>query len=148
MNRFSINHVSTAINNGIAREHDLCAYYGITRTLHDHSAYDKDSDIVAAGLNISVKASGFSLMSGSLCEGLEDFDGIWNLYESRVHSDHFAYVTSEYEVYMMNIAEFKSFIYMFGALERESQKNGGKVKIKCRKESKKMLAWLDSNMKS
>ena len=130
-------------NAGIAREWSLCRYFGIERTTHDHVAYDKGSDVVAHGMNISVKASAFSLMAGSLCDGIEDFEGIWNLYATRVHSDHFAYITADMAVYMMTLSEFCDFVHTFGRLERESQKNGGKMKIKCLKESGKMLKWLE-----
>ena len=106
-------------------------------------AYDKGSDLdTADGKHISIKASAFTLMSGNLCEGREDFDGIWELYAERVHSDTFAYVTAEYRVYEMTLAEFKRFVYAFGRLEPESAKNGGAMKIRLRKESGKMLKWL------
>ena len=81
-------------------------------------------------------------MAGSLCEGREGFDEIWSLYAERVHSNMFAYVTLTGTVYMMNIDEFKSFVYAFCRTERESEKNGGAMKIRCRKESAKMLRWL------
>lgn len=130
-------------NAGIAREWSLCRYFGIERQAHDSNAYDKDSDVVAQGMNISVKASAFTLMSGSLCEGIEDFEGIWNLYADRVHSDHFAYMTADFTCYMMNLQEFGEFVHQFARLERESEKNGGAMKIRCRKESGKMLNWLE-----
>lgn len=125
-----------------AAEWALCARYGITRTAHDSSAYDRDSDVNAGDIRISVKTSAFTLMAGSLCEGREDFDGIWNLYAERVHSNRFAYVSKAGECYEMNLPEFKQFVYAFCRTERESEKNGGAMKIRCRKESKKMLAWL------
>lgn len=131
-------------NAGIAREWALCAHYMVTRTAHDSLAYDKGSDLdTADGKHISIKASAFTLMAGNLCEGIEDFDGIWNLYESRVHSNTFAYVSVEFKVYEMSLAEFKMFVYAFGRIERESEKNGGAMKIRLRKESGKMLKWLD-----
>ena len=129
-------------NAGIAREWALCRYYKVERTAHDALPYDKGSDLDAAGKHISIKASAFTLMSGSLCEGVEDFDGIWNLYAERVHSDTFAYVTADFTVYEMNIDEFKCFVYTFAHTERESEKNGGALKIRLRKESGKMLKWL------
>ena len=129
-------------NAGIAREWALCHYYGVERVAHDAGKYDNDSDLNAAGKHISVKASGFTLMSGALCEGREDFDGIWEVYESHVHSDTFAYVTADFTVYEMNLAEFKVFVYTFARTERESEKNGGAMKIRLRKESLKMLKWL------
>lgn len=144
MTTFTINHISDSRNAGIAREHDLCAYMGINRVHHDSTDYRTSSDICAQGMNISVKASAFTLMSGNMCEGREDFAGIWELYKATTHSDHFAYITEDYRVYMMNIGEFEQFVYMFGRTERESEKNGGAMKIRCRKESRKMVEWLES----
>lgn len=138
---YTIQHINHK-NAGIARELALCHHYNIERTAHDNIPYDKDSDLNACGKHISVKASAFSLMAGNLCEGREDFDGIWNLYAERVHSDTFAYITADFTVYEMNLAEFKQFVYTFAHTERESEKNGGAVKIRLRKESGKMLKWL------
>lgn len=129
-----------------AAEWALCSCYGIERTKHDSSAYDRDSDVNAGDMRISVKTSGFTLMAGSLCEGRDTFDGIWNLYADRVHSNHFAYVTADGTCYMMSLGEFKKFVYAFCRVERESEKNGGAMKIRCRKESKKMVKWLTANM--
>lgn len=125
-----------------AKEWAVAALMGVTRTKHDSKAYDKDSDVVAGNMRISVKSSAFTLMAGSLCEGLTSFDSIWNLYESKTHSNTFAYVTADFIAYMMNLDEFKQFVYNFCHLERESEKNGGAMKIRCRKESGKMLKWL------
>lgn len=133
---------TTTRNEGDAREWAMCAHYMVERTAHDSGAYDRDSDVNAGNKHISVKASAFTLMSGSLCEGRDTFDGIWNLFASRVHSNTFAYITVDYTVYEMNLDEFKKFVYTFCRLERESEKNGGAMKIRCRKESGKMLKWL------
>lgn len=130
------------ITQGDIREWSLCDYYGVKRTTHDSKAYDKDSDLNVNDLHISIKASGFSLMSGKLCEGREDFDGIWALFESRVHSNRFAYITKDFTVYEMDIHEFKKFVYTFCYINRESTQNGGRKKIKALSESKKMCKWL------
>lgn len=135
-------------NAGDAREWSICNAFGCTRTKHDSVAYDKASDLTIGDMRLSVKASAFSLMAGSLCEGLTDFDDIWNLYESKTHSNTFAYVTKDWKAYLMNIAEFKSFVYTFCITERESSKNGGATKIRCRKESGKMLEWLAAQVAS
>lgn len=137
MTRANLPHIPAA-KPADSLEWSLCAYMGVERFRHDSVAYDKGSDCGT----ISVKSGGFTLMAGSLCEGLEDFDSIWNLYESRTHSDQVAFVTREYVAYFMTLAEFKSFVYEFCRLERESEKNGGALKIRCRKESRKMLEWL------
>lgn len=131
-------------NAGDNREWALCNAYGLPRTTHDSKPYHIASDLEIGKLKISIKASGFSLMASTLCEGYETFDEIWNLYESKVHSNTFAYVTEDFTCYLMNLAEFKKFVYAFGYLDRDSIKNGGKYKIRCRKESKKMLAWLEA----
>jgi len=131
-----------ARNSGDAREWALCNYFGCDRCKHDALPYDRGSDISTADMKISVKASAFTLMSGSMCGGLDTFDDIWNLYAANVHSNRFAYVTEDWTVYMMDLAEFQRFVYAFCRTERESEKNGGAMKIRCRKESKKMLAWL------
>lgn len=142
MTTYTIEHLSHK-NEGIAREWALCRHYMVERTTHDNLAYDKGSDLdTADGKHISIKASAFTLMSGSLCEGRDTFDGIWELYAERVHSDTFAYITADFTVYEMNLDEFKCFVYTFAHTEHESEKNGGALKIRLRKESGKMLKWL------
>lgn len=130
-------------NKGVNREWALCRAFGIERIKHDSVRFDKGSDIeLDDGRNISVKYGGFSLMAGSCCEGETTMEGIWNVYERRVHSNWFAYVTETYEVFLMNLAEFKEFIMTFGKVQRESKANGGQLKVKCDKETKKRVAWL------
>ena len=146
MTTFTIDHISDAKNAGIAREHDLCHYMGIERTAHDSTDYRTSSDICIDNHHISVKASGFTLISGNMCEGEETFEGIWNVYKRNTHSNEFAYVTEDYTVYMMNLGEFERFVKAFCKTERESEKNGGKMKIRCRKESSKMRAWFATCM--
>ena len=144
MMRFKIDAV-TGANAGVAREWALCRYYGIERTAHDHTPYDKGSDIEVGGLNISVKASRFSLMAGTLCEGRDTVESIWTLYAERVHSNRFAYVTKDFTVYLMTLDEFGAFVHKFCTIEHESTKNGGRAKVKCRHESRAMLEWLAAN---
>ena len=119
-------------NAGDNREWSVCSYVGAPRAKHDSSDYRK--------------SSAFTLMSGNMCEGISDFDGIWNLYERNTHSNEFAYVTEDFTAYFMSLAEFKKFVYAFCRVERESEKNGGQMKIRCRKESKKMVEWLAKNI--
>lgn len=144
MNSYSIANYKPADvrNAGIAREWADCASLGIERSAHDSTDYRSASDIMLNERHISVKASGFTLMSGTMCEGEESFEGIWNVYKRNTHSNEWHYVTESYVVYAMNLGEFESFIRAFGRTERESEKNGGQMKIRLRKESKKMLEWL------
>lgn len=129
-----------------SKEFTVCNYIGIERCKHDSQAYNKASDADNGKMAISVKSDGFSLMAGSLCAGLTDFNSIWNLFEANVHSDSFWYVTNDFQAYAMSIVEFKEFVYNFCGLAKESAKNGGTVKIRARHESKKMVAWLDAKI--
>ena len=133
-------------NNGINKEWLFGAAFGIERSTHDHTRYDMASDYMVDGIGYSVKASHFTLMTGSLCEGRTTFDGIWNLYESKVHSDRFVYITDDCTAYIMTLAEFKQLVYEFGRLERDSSKNGGHAKIRCLRESKKMREWFKAQV--
>ena len=141
MTTFKINPCANS-NAGDAREWALCDYYGIPRHKHDSKPFDEASDIETGDIRISVKSSKFSLMSAGRCNGKTDFDGIWNEFEARTHSNLHAYVTLDWTVYIMDIHEFKLFVYAFCSIQRESSKNGGGAKIKCREESAKMLKWL------
>ena len=106
---------------------------------HDHVPFFKDSDIPE--YNMSVKSSGFTLASAKINHG-ETFDEKLNDFVSRVHSDKFAYVDFNMTAYIMDLTEFVLFIKTFCYWDRESSKNGGGYKIKCRKETKKMQEWL------
>ena len=46
----------------------------------------------------------------------------------------------------MNKEEFKRFVYAFCKTERESSKNGGAMKIRCKEETRKMVEWFEANM--
>ena len=142
MKATKIQHISTATNAGIAREHDYCASLGINRTKHDSNDYRTTSDIVIGNHHISVKSSGFTLMTGTLCNGAETLEDIWNVYEQTTDATEVAYITSENIAYTMNIKEFKTFVMTFCRTERDSKKNGGKMKVRCRHESEKMRQWL------
>ena len=109
----------------------------------DRIAYDKGSDIPE--YNMSVKSAGFSLMHGNLCEA-QDFDGIVNQYMANVASTCVAYVSHEMVAYIMDMTEFREFLYMSCSLCRESQRHGGRYKVKMRSESKKVMAWLSERV--
>lgn len=108
---------------------------------HDRVPFDVDSDIPE--YNMSVKASGFTLASATINHG-ETFEEKYNDFFARVHSENFAYVDMKFTAYVMNTETFKEFVKRFCYLDRESKKNGGLTKIKCYKESKKMIEWLNA----
>lgn len=111
---------------------------------HNSMAFDQASDIPE--FNMSVKSSRFTLASASMLEA-SDKEGQIAEYFKRVHSTHVAYVTKDFsKAYVMDMAEFKKFIELFCSLTRESTKNGGGKKLKCRAESKKMIEWFVKNI--
>ena len=110
---------------------------------HDKVPFYMDSDIPE--YDMSVKSSGFTLASGNVNMG-DTFDEKLADFFSRVHSNKFAYVTVNMVAYVMNKSEFEEFLRTFAYMDRDSKKNGGLMKIKCRRESQKMLNWFESRM--
>ena len=143
INRLHDTAPATVHNLGDRRECAVATFCGNIWEHHDSKPYHIASDVETAdGRRISVKASGFTLMSGFLCEGRDNLEDILALYLERTHSDTVAYVSADFTAYMMNMAEFAEFVRAFGRVERDSEKNGGGYKVRGLKESKKMLQWL------
>ena len=141
MTTMAINSISTLSNAGQARQQDLT--YALTGEIRKPDAvpFDMDSDIPE--FSISVKSSRFTLASASALSATT-FDGQLNEFSERVHSEKFAYVAKDNMVYIMNKVEFLDFCHEFCAWEQESKKNGGAYKVRCRKESKRMIKWLQA----
>ena len=110
---------------------------------HDHVPFYMDSDIPE--YRMSVKSSGFTLASGRVNMG-ETFEEKLNDFFARVHSEKFAYVTVDMVAYVMDKGEFEQFLRTFGTMSRDSKKNGGLLKIQCKKESQKMIKWFSERV--
>ena len=137
------NHHFFAGNEGMNKEQCLDFYYNGRHGKHDNLKWDEGSDLPEQ--HISVKSARFSLCAGGQLIG-SDLLEMLNDYFARVASQTFAYVTKAYEVYEMNATEFRAFLIEFGYLEKESSRNGGKLKIKAKSESKAMLAWFSERV--
>lgn len=111
---------------------------GVVRK-HDNVPFDIDSDIPE--FQMSVKSSGATLASASRMVATT-WEGQIDEYFQRVHSEQFAYVAQDGRYFIMNADEFRQFLLLFSSFERDSLKNGGRYKVKFRKESKKMLNWF------
>lgn len=133
----------TSSNRGIHCEQALAFTLTGEIRKHDHVPFHMGSDIPE--FNMSVKSSGFTLASGKINMG-ETMDEKLADFFGRVHSDKFAYVTVSMVAYIMDRNEFEQFLRTFGYMDRDSQKNGGLLKVKCRKESKKMLKWFEARV--
>lgn len=133
--------VSTYANHGQACEQNLAFMLTGEVRSHDHVAFDKGSDIPE--FHMSVKSARFSLASANLMHA-QDFEGQLREYFARVASTVWAYITNDDRAFIMNRAEFEGFVRAFGKMERESSKNGGKMKIRFPQESKAILDYLTS----
>ena len=141
MTTMVINSISTLSNAGQARQQDLT--YALTGEIRKPDAvpFDMDSDIPE--FSISVKSSRFTLASASALSATT-FEGQLNEFSARVHSEKFAYVAKDNMVYIMDKVEFLDFCHEFCGWEQASKKNGGAYKVRCRKESKRMIKWLQA----
>lgn len=138
MTTFTITDLGISHNAGINAEQSLRYFLHGYTTAHDSRRFDEASDID----NISVKSAHFTLVQGGLLNGSE-LEPMVDDYFSRVHSTEFAYVARDFTVYMMNAEEFREFLMTFCTVERDSHKNGGKLKVRARSESKRMVEWLN-----
>lgn len=139
MTTYNITNINMYANHGQNCEASLAfAKVGEVRK-HDNLRWDKGSDIPE--LHISVKSAKFSLCAGGHLHG-ESLNEMLDDYFERVASTTFAYVTREFEVYEMNAKEFRAFLELFGYITRESEKNGGKSKIRVKDEGRVMKEWL------
>ena len=139
-----IQNVSTKKNNGDRAEENFDFFMNGKISGKDSKAYNVDSDVNCNGVGYSVKSNHFSLVSAGLLKG-ETMAEMLDYYFATVHSTMAVYVDTDNNAYVMNMSEFRQMLEMFAGLERESSKNGGGIKIRCRAETKKMRAWLASN---
>lgn len=137
-----IQNVSTKKNNGDRAEENFDFFMNGKISGKDSKAYNIDSDVNCNGIGYSVKSNHFSLVSAGLLKG-ETMAEMLDYYFATVHSDYAVYVDLENNAYIMNMKEFREMLETFATLERESQKNGGGLKIRCRAETKKMKVWLN-----
>lgn len=137
MRTLKITNLNISHNAGINAEQSLRYFLHGYTTAHDNRRFDKASDID----NISVKSARFSLAQGGLLNG-SDLETMVDDYFSRVHSTEFAYVTRCFIVYIMNAEEFREFLMKFCYVARDSQKNGGKLKVRAKNEGMEMLLWF------
>ena len=62
----------------------------------------------------------------------------------RDYANKYVYISDNNDAYIMDKREFTAFVTEFGRLERDSQKNGGGMKVRLLRESSRMLAWLNA----
>lgn len=107
--------------------------FRFTLTGKDEKADNVPHDKAADCCGIQVKSARATVCKGTDLKAYLDKDA----------STKFAYVVKDFSVaYIMSRALYETFVKAFGTLTRESEKNGGGVKIRLKHESANMLKWL------
>lgn len=138
MEKLALTRVSTARKQADRKEDDFrYAMTGIATHKHDSVEFSKSADV----LDYSVKTSHASLPS--TLKGETIVDKLNDMYK-RDYANKYVYISDNNDAYIMDKREFTAFVTKFGRLERDSQKNGGGMKVRLLRESSRMLAWLNA----
>lgn len=105
----------------------------------DNIDWTKDSDIPE--YRMSVKADRFTLAAGLRGECLTD---MVEDYFERTASNCWAYCSNNGKAYIMDHIEFYIFLMRFCKVDRDSTKNGGKLKVRLPHETSAVTAWLEA----
>ena len=138
MEKLALTKVSTARKQADRKEDDFrYAMTGICTHKHDSVEFSKGADV----LDYSIKTSHASLPS--TLKGETIADKLNDMYK-RDYANKYVYISDNNDAYIMDKHEFTVFVTEFGRLERDSQKNGGGMKVRLLRESSRMLAWLNA----
>ena len=138
MDKLALTRVSTARKQADRKEDDFrYAMTGIATNKHDSVEFSKGADV----LDYSIKTSHASLPS--TLKGETIADKLNDMYK-RDYANKYVYISDNNDAYIMDKREFTAFVTEFGRLERDSQKNGGGMKVRLLRESSRMLAWLNA----
>lgn len=138
MEKLALTRVSTARKQADRKEDDFrYAMTGICTHKHDSVEFSKGADV----LDYSIKTSHASLPS--TLKGETIADKLNDMYK-RDYANKYVYISDNNNAYIMDKREFTAFVTEFGRLERDSQKNGGGMKVRLLRESSRMLAWLNA----
>ena len=138
MKKLVLARVSTASKQADRKEDDFrYAVTGISTNKHDSVEFSKGCDV----LDYSIKTSHASLPS--TLKGETIADKLADMYK-RDAANKYVYISDDNIAYIMNKCEFTAFVLAFSRLERDSQKNGGRMKVRLLKENTRMLAWLNA----
>lgn len=94
----------------------------------DNIPHDKGTDF----LHYSIKSARATVCKGTDLVAYLDTD----------KATEFVYITKDLVAYIMSKTEYIDFVNEFGTVTTESEKNGGKEKIRLGHETARMLEWL------
>ena len=97
-------------------------------------ADNKPAELCGDYLDIQIKSARATVCNGDNLIAYLEMDS----------ANRYAYVVKDFSIaYLMNKTEWKVFCEHFGRIEQNSQKNGGKVKIRLTHEGYEMREWLE-----
>lgn len=131
MKHYTIERNTIYTNNGQAKEQSL--RYAVTGKLE--KADNRPATECADLDNIQIKSARATVCLGMTAEDLDR-------HLATDKAERYAYITKDYEVYEMSKEEYRAFVLAFYCVEANSQKNGGKLKLRLRKEGKAMIDYL------
>ena len=134
------------LNRGERAEKAVYDYYG-QQYERTNTAYTRDGDITINGIAYQVKSGGASISIGKTAETL-DFQGLLDRYIKTSAAKRYIYVTDDLVGYILTKTVFKRFVESFGYYTHDSAKNGGRAKIRLRRDSKRMREWLENHSRT
>lgn len=138
MKKIILAKVSTAKKQADRKEDDFrFAMTGICTNKHDSLRFNAASDVFDYSIKTSHASLPSTLQGETIAEKLADMF-------NRDHANKWVYISNSNVAYIMNKVEFTAFVNEFGRLEKDSQKNGGQMKVRILRESGRMLAWLNA----
>lgn len=146
MNAMTLNNSMPRMYKNFGQHAEQLMAYTLTGEIRKHDngvRYDRESDIPE--YHMSVKSARFSLMSSCCCVA-QTFEGIIAEYMANTVSKCVAYVSATGKAYIMNMVEFEAFLYRFCKLTKDSQKSGGRYKVRMQEETGKVIRWLEERV--
>ena len=119
-------------NNGQQAQVDYIYTMTGTVTKADNRPYYEGGDYEGT----QIKSARASVCKGTDIERHVEEDG----------ATEYAYVTADRVAYIMNPTEYIAFVKTFATITRESEKNGGQVKLRLKAEGRAMLAYLSERV--
>lgn len=137
---------SPVLNAGERKEKAVYDYFR-QEYKRTNTPYTKNGDIIINGIAYQIKSGGASISIGKTATTL-DFQGILNTYVKTSATKHYIYVTNDLIAYTLTQAVFVQFVQSFGYYTHDSAKNGGRAKIRLKRDSKRMREWLDNHSRT
>lgn len=138
MKKLVLAKISTARKQADRKEDDFrYAITGEATHKHDSVHFDQGADVLDYSIKTSHASLPSTLRGETIAEKLKDM-------YARDTANKYVYISDDNVAYIMNKCEFTAFVSEFGRLERDSQKNGGNMKVRILRESARMLAWLNA----